>query len=184
MKRINQLITISFLIAAVAVIASGQSFRATLVGRVTDPSGATVAGANVTVTQNGTNFTRTVTTNGDGEYVVSEIQPGSYTVKIDANGFKGAINQNVVLETDQTRRFDVKLDVGSVNETVTVEAEPPTINSETPEKGDVIVQRQVQELPLNVRDFVDLAKLVPGIYQRPTDDDQGQGLGSAGTGAG
>ena len=178
MKRI---LPIGFIIASFALIASAQSFRATLVGRVTDPGGATVAGANVTVTQNGTNFKRIVTTNGDGEYVVSEIQPGGYTVKIDAPGFKGAINQNVILETDQTRRFDVKLDVGSVNETVTVEAEPPTINSETPEKGDVIVQRQVQELPLNVRDFVDLAKLVPGIYQRPSDDDQGQGLASAGT---
>lgn len=181
MKKTTQIFAVALVVASLAILASAQSFRATLVGRVTDPGGATVAGANVTVTQNGTNFTRTVTTNGDGEFVVSEIQPGSYTLKIDAAGFKGAINQNVVLETDQTRRFDVRLDVGSVNETVTVEAEPPTINTETPEKGDVIVQRQVQELPLNVRDFVDLAKLVPGIYQRPTDDDQGQGLGSAGT---
>ncbi len=181
MKKIHQILTISFIITSLAILASAQSFRATLVGRVTDPGGSVVAGANVTVTQNETNFTRTVTANGDGEFVVSELQPGAYTVKIDAQGFKGAINQNVILETDQTRRFDVKLDVGSVNETVTVEAEPPTINSETPEKGEVIVQRQVQELPLNVRDFTDLAKLVPGIYQRPSEDDQGQGLGSAGT---
>lgn len=181
MKNISKLFAISFIIGSLVLIVSAQSFRATLVGKVSDPSGATVAGANVTVTQNGTNFTRNATTNGDGEYVISELQPGSYSIKIDASGFKAAININIVLETDQTRRFDVKLDVGSVNESVTVEAEPPTINSETPEKGEVIVQRQVQELPLNVRDFVDLAKLVPGIYQRPSEDDQGQGLASAGT---
>ncbi|NOT48746.1 MAG: TonB-dependent receptor [Acidobacteria bacterium] len=181
MKKMTRFFALSFIIASFAIVVSAQSYRATLVGRVTDPGGANVAGANVTVTQNGTNFTRNTTTNNSGEYAVSELQPGSYSVKIDAPGFKSAINQDVVLETDQTRRFDVGLDVGSVNESVTVEAEPPTINTETPEKGEVIVQRQVQELPLNVRDFTDLAKLVPGIYQRPSEDDQGQGLGSAGT---
>ena len=176
MKTISKLLATSFIIGSLALLIAAQSFRATLVGRVSDPAGSSVAGANVTVTQNGTNFTRTATTNGDGEYVVHELQPGSYTVKIDTTGFKAAINQNVILETDQTRRFDVSLDVGSVTESVTIEAEPPTLNTETPEKGDVIVQKQVQELPLNVRDFVDLAKLVPGIYQRPTEDDQGQGV--------
>jgi hypothetical protein len=181
MKKMIRLFGLSLIIATLAIVVSAQSFRATLVGRVSDPGGAIVAGANVTIIQNGTNFTRTATTNDEGEYVVNELQPGSYTVRIDATGFKTAINQNVVLETDQTRRFDVDLDVGSVNESVTIEAEPPTINAETPEKGEVIVQRQVQELPLNVRDFTDLAKLVPGIYQRPTEDDQGQGVGSAGT---
>ncbi len=182
MKKIIQLSALSFIIiASLIATVSAQSFKATVVGNVSDPGGAALPGANVTVTQNDTNIARTVTTNDSGEYVVAELQPGSYTVKIDAPGFKVAINTNVVLETDERRRFDVKLDVGSVNETVTVEAEPPTINTETPEKGEVITQKQVQELPLNVRDFTDLAKLVPGIYQRPTDDDQGQGLGSAGT---
>lgn len=182
MKKFIKIFAFSMVIAASLLsTAFAQSFKATVVGRITDPGGAIVPGASVTVTQNGTNIARTVTTNDSGEYVVAQLQPGSYTIKIDAQGFKSAINVDVVVETDETRRFDVKLDVGSVNETVTVEAEPPTINTETPEKGEVIVQRQVQELPLNVRDFTDLAKLVPGIYQRPTDDDQGQGVGSAGT---
>jgi outer membrane receptor protein involved in Fe transport len=181
MKRINQILAISFLIATFAVIASAQSFRGTLVGRVTDSAGAGVPNATVTVTHAATNQVRTVTTNDSGEYVAAQLQPGEYSVKIDATGFKSTINQNIVLQTDETRRVNVTLDVGSVNETVTVEGEAPVINSETPEKGEVIVQRQVQELPLNVRDFTDLAKLVPGIYARPTEDDQGQGLASAGT---
>lgn len=181
MKRMIKIFAIGLIAASLSLMVSAQSFRGTIVGRVTDPSGADVPGANVTVTQNGTNITRTVTTNDSGEYVVAQLQPGSYSLKIDAPGFKSAISTDIVLETDETRRVNIGLDVGSVNETVTVEGEPPVINSETPEKGEVIVQRQVQELPLNVRDFTNLAQLVPGIYQRPTEDDQGQGLASAGT---
>lgn len=182
MKNIIKYLFICFVIVAgLCTFAAGQNFRSTVVGKVTDPGGAVVPGAKITVTQNGTNIARTVTTNESGEYTVAQVQPGSYSVRIDANGFKSAINTEITVLTDETRRFDVKLDVGSVNETVTVEAEPPTINTETPEKGEVIVQRQVQELPLNGRDFTDLAKLVPGIYQRPADDDQGQGLAAAGT---
>lgn len=181
MKRINQVLALCFVITSLALIATAQSFRGTIVGRVTDPAGAQVPNATVTVTHAATNQVRTVVTNDSGEYTVVQLQPGEYTIKVDAAGFKSTINQNIVLQTDETRRVNVSLDVGSVNETVTVENEAPVINSETPEKGEVIVQRQVQELPLNVRDFTDLAKLVPGIYSRPTEDDQGQGLASAGT---
>lgn len=182
MKNMIRSIAISFVvIGALSLSVTAQNFKGTFVGKVSDPGGAVVPGAKVTVTQNGTNIARTVTTNDGGEYVVAQVQPGSYTIRIDAAGFKSAIDTDLVVETDETRRFDVSLDIGSVNETVTVESEPPTVNTETPEKGEVIVQRQVQELPLNVRDFTDLAKLVPGIYQRPTDDDQGQGVGAAGT---
>src|SRR5690349_17371286 len=125
MKRINQLLTISLLLTAFAVIASAQSFRGTLVGRVTDSAGADVPNATVTVTQAATNQVRTVTTNDSGEYVVAQLQPGEYSVKVDATGFKSTINQNIVLQTDETRRVNVTLDVGSVNETVTVEGEAP-----------------------------------------------------------
>jgi hypothetical protein len=182
MKKLIKIIAFGIVItASMFSTILAQSFKATVVGKVTDPSGAAIPGATVTITQNGTNFTQTTTTNDGGSYSIPQLQPGGYTIKIEAPGFKIAINTDVVLETDQTLRLDVNLEVGSVSETVTVQDAPSVINSETPEKGEVIVQKQVQELPLNVRDFTDLAKLVPGIYQRPTDDDQGQGLASAGT---
>ncbi len=182
MKRISSLLAFSILITAlVCSTASAQSFRSTVVGDVTDQSGAGVPGAKVTVTQKGTNFTQTAITNEEGKYTIPSLQPASYTLRVDKTGFKVALNSEITLETDQTLRFDVSLEVGGVNETVTVEDSPSVINAETPEKGEVIVQRQVQELPLNGRDFTDLAKLVPGIYQRPADDDQGQGLAAAGT---
>lgn len=160
---------------------SAQTFNATVVGKVTDSNGAIVAGANVIVTQTGTNRVQNTVTNDDGEYIVPQLPPGEYSIKVAAENFKTAISENITLTTDTTSRVNITLEVGSISETVTVEAEPSVINTETPEKGEVIVQRQVQELPLNVRDFTELAKLVPGIYQRPSDDDQGQGVGTAGT---
>lgn len=181
MRKLSQFLVFGLIVSSLSTAAWAQSFTATVVGRVSDPGGANVAGATVTIVQDATNFTRTVTTNNSGEYLISQLAPGTYTVKIDAGGFKSAISQNVVLQTDLTRRLDVRLDVGSVTESVTVEAEAPTINSETSEKAEVITPRQVQDLPLNGRDYTDLALLVPGVYPRPSDDDQGQGVAAAGS---
>ncbi len=158
-----------------------QTLNATVTGNVTDSNGANVAGAEVLVTQNGTNREQTTTTNDDGIYIVPQLPPGDYTIKVSAANFKTAVSDIVNLTTDTTVRVNISLEAGSVSETVTVNAEPAVINTDSPEKGEVIVQKQVQDLPLNGRDFTDLAKLVPGIYQRPTDDDQGQGLAAAGT---
>ena len=159
---------------------SAQSFTGTLLGKVSDNNGASIVGATVTVTQQGTNFTQTTTTNDEGEYILTQLQPGTYTVKIEATNFKSAINSELVVETDQNRRFDVKLEAGNITETVTVEDTPSVINTETPEKGEVITPRQVQDLPLNGRNFTDLALLVPGVYPRPSDDDQGAGVAASG----
>lgn len=161
--------------------AFGQTVNATLVGRVTDANDAVIAGAQVEITNSATNRTQSVTTDASGEYVALQLQPGQYRIKVSAENFKIALSEEITVLTDSTTRVNMQLEAGSITETVTVHAEAAVLNTETPEKGDVIVERQVQELPLNVRDFTDLAKLVPGIYQRPTDDDQGQGLGSAGT---
>lgn len=176
---LSLVIVIGLLVFAPNILA--QTFNATIVGKVTDANGASIPGATVTVTQIETNRVQTTTTNDAGEYVVPQLPPGNYSLKVSVSGFKIALNENLVLKTDTTSRIDVLLETGSINETVTVTAEPSIINTETSEKGEVIVQRQVQELPLNVRDFTELAKLVPGIYQRPSDDDQGQGVASAGT---
>lgn len=182
--RNNLYLSVFNLLAALIIFAPNmlaQTFNATIVGKVTDANGASIPNATVTVTQKGTNRTQTVTTNEDGEYVIPQLPPGEYVLKISSSGFKIALNENITLETDTTSRVNMTLETGSINETVTVMSEPSVVNTETPEKGEVIVQRQVQELPLNVRDFTELAKLVPGVYQRPSDDDQGQGISAAGT---
>lgn len=173
-----------FVVLAMAIMGlniSGQAVTATLVGKITDGNNAAIAGAEVEITQTATNRSQTSTTDSSGEYIVPQLSPGTYKIKVSAANFKTALSDEVTVLTDSTTRVNLILEAGNISETVTVQAEPAVINTETTEKGEVIVQRQVQELPLNVRDFTDLAKLVPGIYQRPTDDDQGQGVGSAGT---
>src|SRR5918993_1556591 len=169
------------LLALGAAPASAQTFKATLVGQVTDANGAVVPGATVTVTDQGTGRTQTVTTNDEGVYTIPQLQPGRYDLKIEAASFRPVVQKDLVLETDKTQRVNVQLEAGSVDETITVVADAPVVNTDTSDKGEVITNRQVQELPLNGRDATDLAQLVPGVYQRPAEDDQGQGLAVAGT---
>ncbi len=160
---------------------TAQTFKATVVGQVVDSAGAAVPNATVTITQPATNQTQTLTTDSEGNFTISQLDPGSYTLRVEAANFKVLEQTNLVLETNQSARLNLTLETGSVQETVTVEAEAPVINTETSSKGEVITPRQVQDLPLNGRNFTDLALLTPGVYRRPADDDQGEGLATSGT---
>jgi len=172
------LMTIGFLFASNLL---AQSINSTVVGKVTDSNGAVVIGATVVATQTGTNLARTATTNSDGDYTITQLPPSVYKITISLANYKTAVSNDLTLLTDTTTRVDMTLEAGNISETVTVNSEPPVLNTETSEKGEVITERQVQELQLNGREFTDLALLVPGIYRRPTEDDQGQGVASAGT---
>ncbi len=171
-----------FLILALcAVPIVAQNFKATVVGRVTDANDATVPGASVTIVNADTALEQTVTAGDDGAFTIAQLPPGTYEVRVEATNFKRSVQTGLVLETDQTQRLNVVLEAGNVDETITVVAEAPVINTDTSDKGEVITNRQVLELPLNGRDATDLAQLVPGVYQRPAEDDQGAGLAVAGT---
>lgn len=158
-----------------------QTFKATVVGQITDSTGAVVPNATVTIIQEATNQSQTISTNEEGKYTFTQLDPGTYTLRIEAPNFKTAIRTNLVLETATSTRLDVPLEAGNISEQVTVNADPPAVNTETSSKGEVITPRQVQDLPLNGRNFTDLALLTPGVYPRPADDDQGEGLATAGT---
>ena len=185
MKKINKNFFSSLVIAFGLLIFApqmfSQTFKATVVGQVTDAAGAVVPNATVTIIQDGTNQSQTVTTNEDGSYVINQLEPGNYTVKIESANFKTSINTGLVLETAKSTRLNVALEAGDISEQVTVTAEAAVINTETSSKGEVITPRQVQDLPLNGRNFTDLALLTPGVYPRPADDDQGEGLAASGT---
>lgn len=172
--------TVCLLVLACAV-ARAQSFQATVVGQVTDANGAAVVNAQVTITAQSTGRTATATTSGDGGYVIPQLPPGAYELRVEANGFKRAVKSELTLETGQTQRVNFQLEPGAVSDTVNITTDAPPLNTDTSSKGEVIVQKQVQELPLNGRDFTDLALLVPGVYRRPTEDDQGQSFSTAGT---
>ncbi len=158
-----------------------QTFHATVVGQITDLRGAVVPGAAVTITEQGTGRTQSARANNDGSYTIPQLPPGRYDLRVEAPGFKPVVERNLVLETDKTQRVNITLEPGAISEAITVTAEAPALNTDTSDKGEVITQRQVQELPLNGRDFTDLALLTPGVYRRPADDDQGEGLATNGT---
>jgi len=143
--------------------AFGQAVTSTIVGTVTDSTGAVIPDAQITVTNMETEAKREVRSNTRGEYTVPLLVPGRYSVAAAAPGFQSAVVRNVVLEMDATVRTDVQLEVGQITEVVTVEAQGVSLDTEGAEVAQVIVERQVKDLPLNGRNFIDLAKLSAGV---------------------
>jgi hypothetical protein len=139
-----------------------------VVGTVHDLSGAVVAGARISVINTGTNISRTATANSGGEYVVTELPPGTYTLAAERAGFKKVVESAFKLDLNQVVRIDVTLAVGSVSETVTVTGTEPLIETDSSSTGQVIEENRVHELPLNGRNFMTLAYLSPGVNAGPT----------------
>ena len=140
-----------------------QVTTGTILGTVHDPSGAAIAGAKVTITEVAKGTSTQYQTDQNGEYNAAFLIPGNYTVSVEKEGFKRAVSSNVVLDVDQKARVDVALEVGQVSQTLEVTAAAPLVRSESAELGEVVGQRQVQDLPLNGRNFAQLVNLVPGV---------------------
>jgi hypothetical protein len=141
----------------------GQSELATLTGIVTDATGAVVRGAEVVATNEGTNAASTTASNETGRYVLTNLRPGAYTVTASLTGFRRHVQPGVILQVNQTARLDIALTVGAVTEEVTVTASAPLLQTESSDRGAVIDQRKILELPLNGRDYNQLATLSPGV---------------------
>jgi len=142
------------------------SFAQTLgeiTGDVTDPSGAAIPSATVTVTNIGTNVTRQTTTNTSGIYVFPDLVPGTYDVKVDASGFGVSLKSKVILEVQQTARIDFALQVGHSTETVEVAANAATLTTESATVGTVVEEKRIMDLPLNGRSYFSLVALSPGV---------------------
>jgi len=166
------------LIAAIAVCAAiAQVTTGTILGTVTDSSGAAVAGASVSVVEINKNTTSRTVTDETGTFNVPFLVPGVYSVSVEKPGFKKGVQQNLPLEVDQKARADFQLAVGNVSETVEVTAAAPLVRSESAELGEVIGTRAVRELPLNGRNFAQLVYLNPGV----TPGQAGENLSGAST---
>jgi hypothetical protein len=146
--------------------ARAQGSTATLVGTVTDASRLPLPGASLQVTNEATGAIRTQHAESDGGFIVTHLPPGLHRITIEATGFRRLEVAALVLEADQVRRLDARLEVGPISELVTVSATPLALNSETPSTATVVPERLVQALPLRGRDYLDLVHLVPGIYRR------------------
>ncbi|MFZ0732278.1 MAG: TonB-dependent receptor [Candidatus Sulfotelmatobacter sp.] len=155
----------SCLIVATFLLTFGiQAFaqEATIVGTVTDPSGAAVTNATITITNNDTGVQRTLPSNGDGQYVAPDLHIGQYTVRASAAGFKVAEQKGVTLNVGDRIRLDFKLQVGSAQEQVTVEANAVAVQTDSGEVSNVITGQQVTQLATNGRSLYELFALAPG----------------------
>ena len=162
-----QLFCISALLCLCALQIAAQS-TATLSGTVTDPSGAVVTSAQVTVHSIGTGADRIVSTDSAGLYAVPSLQPGDYKVQVTAPGFSNYTVPKVTLDVARQVTVNAHLSVSSAGETVQVESATQQIESQTITVGQVIDNRSVQDLPLNGRHFLDLTVLTPGGVVAPT----------------
>lgn len=145
-----------------AMTASAQELTATLFGRVTDPTGAVVPGAEVVVRNMDTGFSRTLRTDSEGNYVATYLPIGRYQLIVEAPGFKRFVRENILLSVNDRVALPVTLQVGEIQETVTVTAEEVLVQ-QSPTISGLVSGRQMTELPLNNRNFVQLTYLVPGV---------------------
>lgn len=161
-KASTLLVVILFFIATNAM---GQNTTGTIVGRITDASGAVVPAAQVTVTNQQTSQRRLVRSTGTGDYTAPLLSPGTYSVTVNAAGFGTFTRSNITLQVDQTVRADAALQVGANKQTVSISAQALTLDTDSSSIGQVIGQKQISSLPLNGRYFTDLIFLAPGAVQ-------------------
>ncbi|HTF61452.1 MAG TPA: carboxypeptidase-like regulatory domain-containing protein [Edaphobacter sp.] len=142
-----------------------QNTSGTITGRVTDTTGATISGARVSIINIGSGDKRDITTDASGNFTATLLLPGSYNVTAEKEGFKTQVRTGITLQVDQTVRVDSSLEVGSTSERVEVTANALTLDTDSSTIGTVVDRRQVSELPLNGRSFVNLLFLEPGAVQ-------------------
>jgi hypothetical protein len=144
-------------------VAHGQ-FKAVIQGTVLDQNGGAVASAKVTVTNQDTGVSHDTVTSGQGFYRAAELPPGTYTVTVEATGFKLSISKDVIVEAEQPRGFDVNLQVGDVQQSVTVTASAEALPTENANLGGTISAQEIQRLPQVGRDPYELLRLTPGVF--------------------
>ena len=143
--------------------AQGVGASGDVKGTVTDPSGAIVAGANVTITDVARGIKRTVTTDDTGEYRVPGLAPATYSVSVNKSGFQPEIAKAVVVTLGQTATIDFKMKLSKVSEQIEVTAEAPVVETDKARQSEVISQQTIQDLPINRRDYLTFTLLAPAV---------------------
>ncbi len=181
MKTPRMIFCLLLLYVSLAVQGAAQVNTASLTGLVTDPSGASLPNASVTVKNKATTVASSTTTDSSGYYSFASLIVGAYTLEVELQGFKKAVHENVNLEVGQKARLDFSLDVGAVTETVSVSAAPPTLSIQEASPGGVVENRMITDLPLSSRNWDDLLGGVPGV-QADRYTEQGGGTANGRTG--
>ena len=158
----------------------GQTFRGTILGTVTDQSGAVVSGATITVKNTATGLERSTQTSADGSYSIPELPIGTYTVTVTQSGFQTSITREVVVNVATERRVDTQLKTGQVSEKVEVSGELlPQVDTTSAVLGGVLTTDAIANIPVNGRDYTKLIYLNPGVSGSP--DQISDSPGSFGT---
>jgi len=161
--RLSAALLFGILLVVFSGRVAGQAVNATLLGAVTDSSGAAVSGAKVMITETNTGISHTSQTNESGNYVFPDLPPGTYSITAELAGFKRASRVGIDVIVNTTERIDLVLQPGNVAETITVEADTPILQTERADTGRNLETRQVEDLPLTYnRNFQGLLNLVPG----------------------
>jgi hypothetical protein len=166
--RLRQLIVVFFISALFIRAAHAQSPNGTISGTVFDPVGKVIAGAEITIANDATRVQSFTKTNGDGVYVLPNLPPGSYRLQVAKLGFKTLIKPDITLNVQDALAINFTLPIGSVSETVTIEAGAPLVNTESASVSTVIDRKFVESLPLNGRSFNTLLQLTPGVVVAPS----------------
>jgi hypothetical protein len=167
-SRSKIMVCMAILAALLLVVAVSRAWGQTaatgqIEGTVTDPSKAAVTGATVTVTNEATGITRTVKSGADGGYVVPLLPPGSYSVTVEASGFKTETNKNILVQVASTATVNIRLQLGEASEKVVVEAAAEVLQTESSSNGGVVNDKTVPALPLSSRNYTQILDLSPGV---------------------
>ncbi len=154
----------------------GQVDTGSISGTVTDPAGAVLSGVKVTIVAVATNQQQTFTTDRDGRYASGPLRVGEYRIEAELPGFKRLVRQNIMLQVQETPVINLQMELGTLNQEVTVAAATELVRTEDASQGSVIEKRRVKDLPLNGRDYLQLSLLSEGTLPPP-----GQGRTATGT---
>ena len=165
MKRCSGFIFFVLLISSSLL---AQTFRGTILGTVTDTSGAAVLNAKVTAHNVDTGVDRTTDTSSDGSYLIPELPIGTYTVTVELSGFQKSVITGVKVDVATERRIDATLKPGAMNQQVVVEGETlPQVETANDNLGGTFEDKQVEDLPINGRDYTKMLIMVPGAAGEP-----------------
>ncbi|MBI4902894.1 MAG: carboxypeptidase regulatory-like domain-containing protein [Acidobacteria bacterium] len=155
--------TFTLLFLATAASMQAQQGRGTILGTVTDPTGAAVAGASVVVTHTGTNIAVRTVTNESGFFTTPPVNVGQYTVSAEKQGFKKSVRGNIDLVVDQRATINIALEIGSLSDSIEVQSAAVLLDTSSPTLGKVVEGRSIRELPLNGRNALALTLLTPNV---------------------
>src|SRR5215510_12722172 len=162
-ERRSLVLALGSLLLVSSALAHAQVTTADLVGTIKDSSGAVVPGVTVALTNEATGVSRSTTTGEGGTYSFTSLQPGRYRLTAELPGFRKVERTGVELQVNQRAQIDLDLEIGLVSESLLIEGKAPLLETQSSVLGSVIEEKQVQELPLNGRNFVQLATLSTGV---------------------